>query len=142
MISIKKLGLNILRSGILFIYNRSLALFQHKCMVWHTCTSHITTLHVASRCILSLIYCSSNIKFVFISYHHIYIFVIRMQMSLLSSTIISVLFLPFVNFYNCMMSIGELLSLYYQCIIISCHFTSVKYIYFLYIFKKFTDIFK
>lgn len=60
------------KSGILFIYNRSLALFQHKCMVWHTCTSHITTLHVASRCILRLIYCSSNMKFVFISYQHIH----------------------------------------------------------------------
>lgn len=41
-------------------------------MVWHTCTSHITTLHVASRCILNFIYCSSNMKFVFISYQHIH----------------------------------------------------------------------
>lgn len=127
----KRLGLNILRSGILFIFNRSLALFQHKCMVWHTCTSHITTLHVASRCILRLIYCSSNMKFVFISYQHIH-FVIRMQMSLLSSTIISVLFLPFVNFYNCMMYVihwRTLIRVYYH--VLPFYFSEI-YIFFIY----------
>lgn len=50
------------------IYSWSLALFQHSCMVWHPCICHITTLHVASRCILSLIYCSYKL---FISYQHI-----------------------------------------------------------------------
>lgn len=107
-------------------------------MVWHPCICHITTLHVASRCILSLIYCSYKL---FISYQHIHFFMIRMQVSLLSQIIISVLFLPLANFYNCMLYVNHwrtLIKVYYH---VFCNFTSLTYIYFLYFFLKITSIF-